>query len=612
MSTPSSVLNSLRNVPTAQTILNEHHISLLDQERPAQNGDAERNYSDEPPTPATPSTPGPLTRRLTKQSMKRQWSERKYAKYQPDKYHIHEDPLPPDEDPANAPQAGEEASRIQTSMLERSRAKAKSYLKRRGTMGQRKNENDSVVDILYENQRGMFLFGIPKYSSSSLLPSDPKPWQNAQFRTSPVDIRNAQVPDPSWEWAWKSWFVDMSRDVDEEGWEYSFMFKGGYAWHGNHPWFHSFVRRRRWLRMRRRRDVHHHTKEKAHELTAEYFTIHPKTVRPASEDYSRMGTSEMARMKERRRRQDEVEVDQMDITNIASLIYVMKRASVDREKLVAVRKFTDGAGPELYYLSERMPEIMNLLVFQSSRRQLLADLLHRFDAAHERRQSLADHKHDDEEAQKQHGEASQQAENLINAVKAADEQVKRLEYWSDIKSMVHGGEILHGTSDGDWDRARWQGLRDASGKGSSFASKQAASEGAPKLHAHPEHPPTEDDESAFTAPSTQSEGGQVVAIKHPGKDSDTGHETEGYVTAAESVSEMPGKSPRSNKGKARLSNIDGVLESLEDDAAEPPSTPPRRTSRPFRSPAKQNVRIVDPVPEGLDERDGNGGGGDGS
>jgi hypothetical protein len=40
--------------------------------------------------------------------------------------------------------------------------------------------------------------------------------------------------------------------VDEEGWEYSFFFRG-FVWHGTSPWFHSFVRRRRWIRLRRRR-----------------------------------------------------------------------------------------------------------------------------------------------------------------------------------------------------------------------------------------------------------------------------------------------------------------------------------------------------------------------
>jgi hypothetical protein len=44
----------------------------------------------------------------------------------------------------------------------------------------------------------------------------------------------------------------MSRDVDEEGWEYSFFF-GGFHRHGTSAWFNSPVRRRRWIWLRKRR-----------------------------------------------------------------------------------------------------------------------------------------------------------------------------------------------------------------------------------------------------------------------------------------------------------------------------------------------------------------------
>lgn len=81
--------------------------------------------------------------------------------------------------------------------------------------------SDSHIDILYENQRGWFIFGIPLFSNKALwnLRIDPAPWQDAKFRPSAVNITNAQVPDPSWVWDWNSWYVDMSLDVDEEGWQ---------------------------------------------------------------------------------------------------------------------------------------------------------------------------------------------------------------------------------------------------------------------------------------------------------------------------------------------------------------------------------------------------------
>src|ERR1700753_615986 len=80
----------------------------------------------------------------------------------------------------------------------------------------RENTPQSAIDILYENQRGTFLCGLPFFSSASLLNFDPPPWVTETHAPSAVDITNAQVPDPSWEWDWKTWYVDMSRDVDEE------------------------------------------------------------------------------------------------------------------------------------------------------------------------------------------------------------------------------------------------------------------------------------------------------------------------------------------------------------------------------------------------------------
>lgn len=607
MSGPSSVLDFLRQIPTADAIRTEHHISLLDTERQYVDGaeDAEADGSEAPALPPTPG-PSPLAKKVTnssqiQHSIKRELVKRKYARYDRERYHLDTStPPPPDEEPSAHAQPGEVATHQQASFLERSRAQAKSFLKRKRTLGAGKHDTDTFLEMLYENQRGMFLFGIPKYSSSSLLPTDPQPWQNAQFRTSPVDIRNAQVPDPSWEWAWKSWYVDMSRDVDEEGWEYSLKFYGRWSWHGNHPWFHSFVRRRRWLRMRRRKDVKHHTREKAHELTAEYFTIHPKTVRPLSE----MGADEMAKLREKAEGSDD-ELEKMDIADIGSLIRVLRKASVDREKIVAVRKFIDTAQDELYYLADRMPEIMSLFIYQSSRRQLLADLLHRFDETNKKQQDLSAHKHDDDEkAQQEHEAASKHAENLINAVHAADEQVKKLEFWSDIKVMAQHGDLLEEAEGGQWHRSKFQGLAspispDAEHPEKSFKSKQKASEGVKDLHAHAEHDEFHED-------------GSKVGIRGERKRSmpywdakEHSESTEGaYSTAAESASQLSRKGSKKSKGKLRVSglDLDGVDEGEDSDEAaisQTEATPePQQSLRLSMSPRKKgSVRIVEPVPE---------------
>lgn len=596
-----SSASSLRRSRTAATLDSEHNIALIDQERPAQRISAEQSDSEAPTAPPTPGG-APLGKRLTsnsvalQQSVKRELTKRKYAKYDRKRYDHGDVPEDAELDPSNAPQQGEVANAAQVGYLERGQKKVSKLMKRKRTMGMGKHEQDEVVDVLYENQRGAFLFGIPKYSHASLFPrADPKPWQNAQFRTSPVDIRNAQVPDPSWEWVWNSWYVDMSRDVDDEGWEYNFNFYGTSSWHGNHPWFHSFVRRRRWLRLRRKRDAAHKTKEKSHELTADYFTIHPKTLRPASEDFSKAASTDLARME--RHLEDEIQVEKMDIDDIGSLDMALKKASIDREKLVAVRKFVDTGGAELFYLSERMPGIMNMLVFQSSRRQLLSELLAHFDQARRRRESLEDHSHGDQQGQQEHDDAARQAENLMKAVQAADEQVKKLEYWSDIKGMAEGGKTLQDTSEGHWDLSKWQGLSPADTEQhpvATFANKQKASEGTPSLHKHSEH------ESASEVESKS--GNAWFDAKQTPKDVS---ETEEYTTAGESASEVS-KRKKSSKGKGKgratdgVKSLDGVEEeededededttvSKDDDDAALPDLRPKATK-------SHSVRLVEPV-----------------
>lgn len=216
----------------------------------------------------------------------------------------------------------------------------------------------SHLDVLYENQRGSFFFGIPLYSHKSLLNLDPAPWVGYDLKDSPVDITNAQVPDPSWEWAWKTWYVDMSGDVDEEGWEYSFSFSATKAWHGTHPWFHSFVRRRRWVRLRakkapRRTDKEGRTVfEMAHMFNEDYFTIHSTLVNVRSREPS-IGPGSTARASQVHKIEEE-EYHFEEIGDIPALMQAVKRAVVDREKLDALKRFVQEGGEELHYLPSKV------------------------------------------------------------------------------------------------------------------------------------------------------------------------------------------------------------------------------------------------------------------
>ncbi|KAI8941136.1 hypothetical protein NX059_002373 [Plenodomus lindquistii] len=304
---------------------------------------------------------------------------------------------------------------------------------------------DSHIDVLFENQRGWFIFGIPLFSSKALwnFRVDPAPWVDAKFRPSAVNITNAQVPDPSWVWDWKSWYVDMSLDVDEEGWQYSFLFRGS-PWHGNHPWFHSFVRRRRWLRKRIKQKIPPKSKASARErMFGETFSIGTTLARTGT-----MGTMSGLNSKEQ-------SIDE-EIRDTATLMRKLKVAAIDREKIIIIHRFIDDGGEELHYLAEQIPTIMSMLIFQNSRRQLLSTLMDRFESARDHRES---HKKEN----KPEGDAEQRRiDNLLKAVEAADNECKKLEYWSDIRNLTEEGKAGHATDPSmGWDD-QWQGL-DVSG-----------------------------------------------------------------------------------------------------------------------------------------------------
>lgn len=224
---------------------------------------------------------------------------------------------------------------------------------------QDENKPTRELDILYENQRGWFIFGIPLYSHGSLLNFDPSAWVTQELKDSPVNITNAQLPDPSWEWVWHTWYVDMSGDIDEQGWQYSWSFSST-AWHGTHPWFHSFVRRRRWVRMRAKKASERSKRgrsgfEKAHMLNEDYFTIHSSREREATAASSIAPTQLSSNYLSRASTKVAEDVAAFEeIPNIPTLMYAIRVAIVDREKIEALKKFIDNGGEELYYLNERV------------------------------------------------------------------------------------------------------------------------------------------------------------------------------------------------------------------------------------------------------------------
>lgn len=129
-----------------------------------------------------------------------------------------------------------------------------------------------------------------------------------------------------------------------------------------------------------------------------------------------------------------------------------------------------------------MPQIMSLFVFQSSRRQLLAAITAAINSKEEEEA-------EGEGQQKEAGEEQREpasgggpvprrtrSSNLRAAAAAADAQVRRLEFWSDVKGVVRDGEAPlatggrdgkaegEGVEKGKWPAAEWEGV-DQSGPG---------------------------------------------------------------------------------------------------------------------------------------------------
>ena len=423
----------------------DHEISMLDATSPVQ-----------PPSPAPPVSATDFSRQSGEHGSIKLWQKgglrdeiarRKYARFQEDRY---TDDV---EDNPRESKDGERVSRSETVMksLDARRGRLLERLHLRVKKASKAKEQETATDILYENQRGLFLFGYPLYSSRSLLNLDPSPWTNGAFEDSAVDIRNAQVPDPTWAWAWKRWYVDMSDDVDEEGWQYSLSFGKKFGWHGTHPWFHSAVRRRRWLRKRVRVGGGH--REDAHSLNPDYFTIHSARREPSRGSSTERGAATGNRSSYYSGRfsaPDESESEVEDVTNVVSLIQGMKKTTVDRKKLDLLKNFLTNGGEELHFLPNAIPEILQLLLYQNSRRQVLSVLEQ---ALYEEKDSS--HAQSSDKAKTPASSSTSPApisrtEDLRTAIQAVHDNIKNVEYYSDVKAIerqYHGGDSSGSSED---------------------------------------------------------------------------------------------------------------------------------------------------------------------
>ncbi|KAJ5390736.1 Meiotically protein [Penicillium cataractarum] len=422
-------------------------ISLVDNTVPSQqptSGESSRQ-------PSALGRQTSLTKHLSRASVSGQLAKRKYAKWQPERLGLTSD---------TEQSLSRESSRARGSISAASSggpASRQSSRQRNGTLstsGAGASEIDtadfaplrtlttttegltqaptatdepkilSELDILYENQRGWFFFGIPLYSHSSLLNFDPSAWMTQDKRASAVNITNAQVPDPSWEWAWRTWYVDMSGDVDEQGWQYAFSFSSS-QWHGTHPWFHSFVRRRRWVRLRTKISERRHRGrsdfERAHMLNEDYFTIHSSKVRSREQSVAGLSRVESGFLSRVGSKVEE-ETHMEEIGDIPSLLHALKQTSIDRERIDALKKFIEEGGEELYYLNDKIQEIMPMFLFQASRWQFISYLTKTID---DLTQQLSDPNNEDND------KIERKRDNLVRAAESGKSHITGPDVFTD-------------------------------------------------------------------------------------------------------------------------------------------------------------------------------------
>ncbi|KAJ5888134.1 Meiotically protein [Penicillium taxi] len=415
-------------------------ISLVDNTIPSQQPTS-RESSRQPST----DRHGSLKKHLSRTSVSGQLAKRKYAKWQPERLGLATDgETSPSRDSSRArgsisaesssaqlllQETVTDASRVSTTASDPFRVQPNENGQSAGQTiavnSDGSTKPHSELDILYENQRGSFFFGVPLYSHSSLLSIDPDAWMTHDHRDSPVNITNAQVPDPSWEWSWRTWYVDMSGDVDEQGWQYAFSF-GSSQWHGTHPWFHSFARRRRWVRLRNKISQRRHRGrsefERGHMLNEDYFTIHSSNSKALGRAQSVTGLSRvesgflsLMSMKE----EEEMHLD--EIGNIPSLMAALKQATIDRERIDALKRFVEDGGEELYYLNDKIPEIMSMFMFQASRWQFVTHLV---GVIHQLKDSTES---DDKEADK----ITRKSDSLTRAVESARSHITGPDIFTD-------------------------------------------------------------------------------------------------------------------------------------------------------------------------------------
>ncbi|RKF81072.1 Meiotically up-regulated gene 65 protein [Golovinomyces cichoracearum] len=284
-------------------------------------------------------------------------------------------------------------------------------VKKSSVLNRFSEEAKYAVDVLFENQRGLFCCGIPLFSSRALGNLDPAPWTNIAQKTSATDITNAQPPDPSWEWIGDKWSV-YHADEPGECWKYSFAFNGRFSWHRGR-WWNSFVRRRAWVRKRVKKKLEYDENE------SYMFSSHNSLAYHTGSRYNNQLSSLKGKNSSSYdlfigKRSTDVEKIK-NIHDISTLKKAFRSVRIDREITEFVQNFIKNGSDDLFNLKDQMHEIMHLFIFQASRHSLVALLRESLNQALNQREKCINSHHKDER---------DKVEALNFALSAAEDEIR--------------------------------------------------------------------------------------------------------------------------------------------------------------------------------------------
>lgn len=197
----------------------DHEIALVDHTRTPPKADTPDSQAPTERISSSPDSPAASRQDSTaplnpKHPLRGKIMRRKYVKYQNRQLEEHtgsdvtddEQPLEAEPDAEATDGDGEERCRPRTAGSRTDKKPDK-----------KAEEPESVIDILFENQRGLMLCCcMPLFSSKALGNLDPSPWTNSAQKTSITDTTTAQCPDPSWEWVWKDWSINKTPEVSKD------------------------------------------------------------------------------------------------------------------------------------------------------------------------------------------------------------------------------------------------------------------------------------------------------------------------------------------------------------------------------------------------------------